>query len=285
MNLRSILVLPLLLSACSSPDDAGNVVAVATAPVPGASEKAANDGAPAADAGVAPSAAVIAEDVAYGSFEEHNLNGYMALPADAIDVPAVIMIHERWGLNDDVRAAARRLAGEGYAVLAIDLYGGATAESADQAEALMSAATVERDSVLDNIRQAHGYLDEFVLAPSIAALGWGMGGDWSLEAGIDLGDDLDAVIMFYGRLVNDESLLTRLGGQLLGIFAERDQTIPVRDVQRFRGQLRDLHKKAQVVIYPDVNRGFLSPAEAAFDHDSAEEAWRETLTFLDQALR
>jgi carboxymethylenebutenolidase len=234
---------------------------------------------------IEPAVPVVAQEVAYGAAEEHNLNGYMVLPADAVDVPAIIMIHEWWGLNDNIRAMARRLAGEGYAVLAIDLYAGQTAETPGDAEALMSAVMQDREAVLDNLRQAHAYLDEWVLAPSIAAIGWCLGGGWSLEAGIEFGDSIDAVVMFYGRVISDERLLEQLSAPLFGIFAANDQSIPAEDVRDFRSRLRDLGKAAQVVIYPDVDHAFANPSGQAYDHASAVAAWDETLEFLDEELR
>jgi carboxymethylenebutenolidase len=297
MRQRWVLVLSVALCACAPDDEAGtNPIAAAGEPAESAAVREAPDPgptdnpnrtAPVAEpiAEPAPAAALIAEDVVYGATEQHNLNGYMVLPGGAVDPPAVIMIHEWWGLNDDVRSMARRLAGEGYAVLAVDLFAGETADTPLRAENLMSSVSGERAAVLDNIRQAYRYLDEFVLSSRIGVLGAGLGGRWSLEAATELGEDVDAVVMFYGRIINDDNLLATISAPLLGIFAENDDSIPVRDVQRFRSLLRDLEKSAQVVIYPDVGHGFLNPSAGAFSPDSAEEAWREVVAFLDQSLR
>jgi carboxymethylenebutenolidase len=233
---------------------------------------------------IEPAVEVIAEEFTYGATDEHNLTGYMVLPADVVDAPAVIMIHEWWGLNDNIKAMARRLAGEGYAVLAIDLYAGETATTAAQAENLMSRVMSDREATLDNIRQAHNYLDEFARAPRIATLGWCLGGGWSLEAAIDLGEEIDAAVMYYGRVINDDDVLSQLDAPLLGIFAENDESIPVRDVQRFRSQLRDMGKPSTVLIYSDVEHAFANPSGNAYDQTAAEEAWAETLAFLNEQL-
>jgi carboxymethylenebutenolidase len=286
MRHRWVLGMSVALCACAPDDQAGTNE---TAAVGETAESVAVRSAPAPTDAPDPVAeqavALIAEDVAYGATEDHNLNGYMVLPADAVDPPAVIMIHEWWGLNDDVRGMARRLAGEGYAVLAIDLFAGETADTTARAESLMSSVSGERVAVLDNIGQAYRYLDEFVLSPRIGLLGAGLGGRWSLEAAIELSDGVDAVVMFYGRILNDDDLLATLAAPLLAIFAATDESIPVRDVQRFRSLLRDLGKSAQVFIYPDVRHGFLNPSARAFSPDSAEEAWGEVVAFLDQSLR
>lgn len=291
MRQRWVLAMGLALCACTPDDQAGmNPAAAVSEPAAPAAVREEPAPAPSDDvrltaADPKPAVALMAEDVAYGAAEDHNLNGYMVLPAGAVDPPAIILIHEWWGLNDDVRSMARRLAGEGYVVLAVDLFAGETADTPARAENLMSSVSGERAAVLANIGQAHRYLDEFVLSPRIAVLGAGLGGRWSLEAAVELGEDIDAVVMFYGRILNDSNLLAPLAAPLLGIFAENDDSVPVRDVQRFRGLLRDLDKSAQVLIYPDVGHGFLNPSARAFSGDSAEEAWSEVVAFLDQSLR
>ncbi|HUF73352.1 MAG TPA: dienelactone hydrolase family protein [Gammaproteobacteria bacterium] len=287
MKHRLIVALGLILVGCADADgpaaDAAGATGASgagTAAAPAAAEPA-----PTAITDIEPTVAVIAEEVAYGETEEQNLRGYMVLPADAVDVPGVIMIHEWWGLNDNIRAMARRLAGEGYAVLALDLYGGQTATSPAEAERLMAAVMRNRQATIENIRQAHRYLDEFVLAPRIAVLGWGLGGAWSLEAALDLRDRLDAVVMFYGDLVTNTALLANLEAPLLGIFAQHDESIPSRLALAFRDTLNELGKTARVEVYLTVDHAFANPAGSAYDHEAAVRSWTQALAFLDDRLR
>lgn len=284
MRQRLFIVLGLALVACAQDDDptaqSTDDFVAATAAEHEGDEPTAT---PITD--IAPRVEVIAEELVYGSTDDRNLTGYLVLPADAVDVPGIIMIHEWWGLNDNIQAMARRLAGEGYAVLAIDLYAGEIATTAARAENLMSTVMSDREATLDNIRQAHAYLDQFALAPRIATLGWCLGGGWSLEAALSLGEEVDAAVMFYGRVINDDDLLASLEAPLLGLFAEADESIPVSDVQQFRSRLRGLGKDAQVLIYSDVNHAFANPSGTAYNQAAAEEAWAETLAFLDERLR
>ena len=282
MRQRLVIVLGLILGACAEDNTTAGVDDFVEAT---ASEHADDSPAATAITDVEPAVDVIAEELVYGATDDHNLTGYMVLPADVVEAPGVIMIHEWWGLNDNIQAMARRLAGEGYAVLAIDLYGGETATTAAQAENLMSGVMSNRESTLDNIRQAYDYLDQWALAPRIATLGWCLGGGWSLEAAIDLGESVDAAVMFYGRVISEDEQLSNLDAPLLGIFAENDESIPVRDVQRFRSQLRDLDKESNVLIYSDVEHAFANPSGNAYNQDAAEQAWAETLVFLDAELR
>lgn len=282
MKQQVLAALVLALCACAPEEQAGTYDA-GGAPGRAAPAAAAPDE-PELITTIEPAVDVIAEEVAYGITEERNLVGYIVLPADAIDVPAVIMIHEWWGLNDDIRAIARRLGGEGYAVLAVDLFGGETASTSVEAESLVSAYLGDSEAVLDNIRQAYSYVDNFVLPTQIGVMGWALGGGWALEAAFDLGDGLDAVVNFYGRISTGPNLLAELDAPILGIFAENDESIPVRDVQRFRSVLRDLGKTEQVVIYPDVSHGFADPTRRVYNHAAAEQAWTEMLAFLDAYL-
>jgi len=275
-----------LAAACSSGDDpaGANTPAASAAIEATAAEHAGDTPVATLITDIEPATSVIAEELVYGQTEDRNLTGYFVLPADAVDAPGVIMIHEWWGLNDNIRAMARRLAGEGYAVLAIDLYNGVTATTPQEAQSLMTGLMAEREAAIDNIKQAYRYLDEFAFAPRIATLGWCLGGGWSLEAGLALGGDLDAVVMFYGQVINDDTLLASLRSPLLGIFAERDQSIPVGDVTEFRRRLRDLGKIADVVIYSDVDHAFANPSGTAYNHEAAIKAWDEALAFLDRRL-
>lgn len=229
---------------------------------------------------------VLEQNFVYGSTEDENLVGFFAAPEDITEpLPGIILIHGPHGLDENTRILARRLAGEGYAVLAVDLYGGIVAETDDDARVLMGHLEGDRQATLDNIRQAYDYLDRFALAPRIATLGVYLGGEWSLEAGLELADQIDAVVIYYGAVTADESRLAGLRAPVLGVFAEHDEFVPVHDVQGFRNTLRDLGKEAEVLIYPDAARGFAEPGGPAFDAEAAADAWQKTLEFLSAELR
>ena len=102
-----------------------------------------------------------------------NLTGFLAMPADAAEpLPGLVIIHEWWGLNENIKAMTRRLAAEGYVALAVDLYGGRTAEDTGAAQALMSEIVTEPDAVRANLRQAYEYLDRYAFAPRGEDVWW-----------------------------------------------------------------------------------------------------------------
>lgn len=232
-----------------------------------------------------PARPVLEQSLAYGEAEHNNLVGYLAMPGDAAEpLPGLIVVHEWWGLNENIKAMARRLAGEGYVVLAVDLYDGEVAEAPAAAQALMTRTLSEPEAALDNIRQAHEYLDRYAFAPTVGVIGWCLGGGLALQSALNLPEQIDATVMYYGTVVTDESLLEPLEAPLLGLFGANDSSIPVRDVQRFRSTLRDLGKDAEVLIYSDVGHAFANPSGGTYDAGTAREAWDKTLEFLDAHL-
>jgi carboxymethylenebutenolidase len=229
---------------------------------------------------------LLEQDIPYGEGADGNLVGFLAVPEDAAEpLPGIIVLHEWWGLNDPVREVARRLAREGYIVLATDFYGGRTAESVADAQELMRELVADPDGVRDNIRQAVEYLERYALAPRVGSIGWDMGGRWSLQTGIMMPDDLDALVMFYGAVETDEAALDALGMPMLALFGEQDGSIPLRSVQEFRNVLNQLGKEAEVRIYSGVDHGFFFPGSPTYSPIAADDAWNRTIALFDAALK
>ncbi len=234
---------------------------------------------------IAPTRDVISERLAYAEVNDELVYGYFVFPSDMVDpYAAIIVVHEWWGLNDDVRAMADRLAGEGYIVLAIDLYTGSSATSPEAARQLMLGATESRDSLDNNIRQAYDFVTTTAGAPRVASLGWDFGGDWALQTAMLLRDDIDAAVVYYGPVTDDEQELGLIDAPILALFGADDRTIRVESVQRFEASLERLRKDYTVHIYPDAGHGFASPGDNSYDEDIAEDAWQKTLEFLQLHL-
>ena len=242
--------------------------------------------APPAAAEGAPAVAVLEQTLAYGEAARTNLVGYLAMPRDAAEpLPGVIVIHEWWGLDDNIKAMTRKLAGEGYVALAVDLYGGRTAETPDAAQALMGELYADPDAARSNLRQAYDYLEKYAFAPRIASIGWDLGGGWSLQMALLYPNQLDAMVMYYGQVLNERDRLAPLNVPVLGFFAAEDESIPVRDVQEFRSQLMDLGKVSEVLIVPRVNHAFANPRGRNYNEEAANETWNATLAFLERHLK
>jgi carboxymethylenebutenolidase len=274
-----------LLSGCgASEPPAGSVEQAAVAATAAEHQHDAPVPTPAAQA--EPKVPVLEQDLAYGEGQRSNLVGYLAMPQDAAEpLPGIIVIHEWWGLNENIKAMTRRLAGEGYVVLAVDLYGGARAETPEAAQALMTALVADPEAARRNLGQAYDYLEKYALAPRIASLGWCLGGGWSLQTALLYPDTLDAMVMYYGQVLTDRARLAPLNVPILGFFGADDESIPVRDVREFRTALNQLGKNAQVLIVPQADHAFANPSGGNYNEPAANEAWDTTLKFLERHLK
>jgi carboxymethylenebutenolidase len=287
-HLVTIAAAVLAAAACSkstpSPEAKPPSAASAARPKPAAQARDGQTASPAAEA--APKAPLLEQEVAYGEAQRRNLVGFLAMPGDAAEpLPGLIVIHEWWGLNDNIKAMTRKLASEGYVALAVDLYGGATAGTPEKARTLMAAVVGDPDAARANLKQAYDYLDKYALAPRIGSVGWSLGGGWSLQTALMLPDHLRAMVMYYGQISGSDSQLSTLGMPVLGFFAGLDESLPIRDVQRFRSTLLKLGKPAEIIIYPKAQAGFANPDGGAYDETAATESWQKTLTFLAENLK
>lgn len=208
---------------------------------------------------------------------------YLALPkTGAAPFPAVLVIHEWWGLNDHVKHWCDRLAGEGYAALAVDLYRGKVATTAADAQAAMKAVDAER--ALATLRAAFDWLgtDGRVKATKRGCVGWCFGGAWSLQLAI-AEPKLDACVLYYGRLVEDPEQLAKIAAPVLGVFGTRDQSIPEARVAAFETAMQKAGKDVKVLRY-DAEHAFANPSGAKYDERNAAAAWAEVRTFLQAKL-
>ena len=240
----------------------------------------------AVELGKVPPQPVLSEEVAYGRIEGEPLTGYLAYPESAHGgMPGVMLFHEWWGLNDNIRAMADKLAAQGYVVLALDLYDGKVAADPAQAREYMQSAMANRDRLNANIQQAWKFMDEEIGALSVAAMGWCLGGSMAFNAALLYPQSLDAVVVYYGHVTDtSREQLATLKMPILGLFGAADRGIPVEGVKRFRDTLDELGKDATIIIYEGAGHAFANPTGERYDPDAAEDAWERTLKFLDRTL-
>jgi carboxymethylenebutenolidase len=270
----------LLAAACSPSAPEPKAATAPSAPKPAANAENA------APVEAAPKTPLLEQEVAYGEAQKRNLVGFLAMPGDAAEpLPGVIVIHEWWGLNDNIKAMTRKLASEGYVALAVDLYGGATADTPEKARPLMAGLVGDPDGVRANLKQAYDYLAKYAFAPRIGSIGWSLGGGWSLQTALMLPDKLQAMVMYYGPISGSDSELATLEMPVLGFFAGLDESVPVRDVQKFRSTLLKAGKPAEIIIFPKAQAGFATPGGATYDQQAATESWQKTLSFLAENLK
>jgi carboxymethylenebutenolidase len=224
-------------------------------------------------------------------------SGYLVYPTTTTDnnimattgqqqqkLPAVVMIHEWWGLNDNIKDMANELASEGYVVLAADLFNGEVATETNRARELSSSVRDNPEQAITNLQSAVQYLASLpnVNSSRIASLGWCFGGGQSLQLALNSEQNpLAATVIYYGNLVNDTNELSKIKWPVLGIFGDQDQSIPVKSVNAFEQALNKTGVTNEIYIYPGVGHAFANPSDNYAPKEAAD-AWKKTLAFLNK---
>ncbi|MBP5859060.1 dienelactone hydrolase family protein [Marivibrio halodurans] len=237
-----------------------------------------------ADPTLARAAAAGLEDVSLTLSDGTEVGASLAMPEGASQeapVPSIILIHEWWGLNDQIKAVAAELAKEGYAALAIDLMNGKVATTADKATRQMKAvdedeATATCAAWIDWLRAKAETTDK------LGTVGWCFGGGWSLNA--SLAAPVDGTVIYYGRVNKEASELAALQGPVLGHFATQDKYIDEPMVSGFVEAMEEAGKSLTVYWY-EADHAFANPTGARYDEADARLAWGRTTSFFTQTLR
>lgn len=211
-----------------------------------------------------------------------NSNGYLAKPVADGDYPGVIMIHEWWGLNGNIKEMAEKLASHGYVVFAVDLYDGQVGTTADEARQLRSS--FDQSQWTNNMKTAVSYLEENHSPSSLGSIGWCFGGGQSLNLALN-NENMDATVIYYGQLVTDTEELSKINWPILGIFAELDSGIPPETVNEFESALNEVKIENNITIYPGVNHAFANPSGDRYAPAESRDAWQKTLRFFEDNLR
>ena len=225
-------------------------------------------------------AAASLETVTIKTAGGRSVSGALALPAQT-PAGGVMVVHEWWGLNDQIKSVAAELANNGFVAIAIDLYGGQVASDQAGAQALMggvqdAAATDTVTAWLDHLygmKEVNG---------KVATLGFCFGGGWSLNA--SLAHPVDATVIYYGRVDKPASELKKLKGPVLGHFAGKDGFINPPMVDGFEAAMKEAGKKAEIYRYADANHAFANPTGQNYVKEDARVAWDRTVAFLKANL-
>ncbi len=213
------------------------------------------------------------------------LTAYLAEPAAAGKHPALVLIHEWWGLNDQIRDEARRFAGEGYVALAVDLYRGKVAATPDEAHELMRA--LSQDQAIGDLQAAFDYLASRpdVNPAKIGSVGWCMGGGYSLLLA-ENEPKLAACAVNYGAMPTDPAIIKRIQAPVLGNFGGQDRGLTPEKVRAFEAAMKDAGKQIDVKIYPDAGHAFENPNnKTGYRADDAKDAWDRMVRFFGGTLK
>jgi carboxymethylenebutenolidase len=233
--------------------------------------------------------------------ESSNELGFLAEPEDAPS-PGVVLIHDVWGLSDHTRDLSRRLAAEGFAVLALDLYRRESEVKIENPGAWMRA--LSDPQVIDDVQAG---IDQLRAGPSagrkVGVIGFCMGGMYALMAACSC-RDLAASVPFYGLLSHRHGILHDEAGldparkprepleyapslrcPLLAFFGDRDEFVPLDDVRQLEARLAQAQPPSEVVVVPDVGHAFLNDTRPdAYRPAEARAAWERSVAFLRRHL-
>ncbi|MCC6643645.1 dienelactone hydrolase family protein [Candidatus Peregrinibacteria bacterium] len=209
------------------------------------------------------------------------IKGLYATPTAPGNYPGIVIMHEWWGLNDNIKDMARQLAKEGYRVVAVDLYHGEVATTSERANELRTA--LKQDEANKNMQDAIKFLQDQGIT-KIASLGWCFGGGQSLQLALS-GQKLDATVIYYGQLTSDEEQLNKIQWPVLGIFGAKDTSITPEQVGGFETALNNLSIKNEIHIYPDVGHAFANPSGQNYAPEATKDAWEKTMAFLKTNLQ
>jgi carboxymethylenebutenolidase len=215
---------------------------------------------------------------------KETISGFLAVPDKPGQYPALVVIHEWWGLNDWVKEQTEKLADQGYVALAVDLYRGKTATDASEAHELMRG--LPQDRAIRDMLAAYAYLAtrKDVKSDKIGSIGWCMGGGLSLQLAIHQ-PRLAACVVNYGSLPTDPNDIQQIGAPVLGNFGADDRGITPADVAAFDKTMKGMNRRIDVKIYPGAGHAFENPNNTnGYRPEAAADAWARTIAFLHKAL-
>lgn len=208
-----------------------------------------------------------------------SVSAALAVPAKK-PAGAVMLVHEWWGLNDQIKSVAAELANQGYLALAIDLYGGKVAAKPEDAEKYMKGVVVEEAR-----ETMSTWVDWLLKHPDgngkVAVIGWCFGGGMALQASLDR--PTNGTVVYYGNVARTADELKSLKGPVLGQFANQDQWINPAMVDGFEASMKQAGKVLEVHRY-DANHAFANPTGQNYDAEDARKAWDQTMAFLKLVL-
>ncbi|MGH9799692.1 MAG: dienelactone hydrolase family protein, partial [Blastocatellia bacterium] len=210
------------------------------------------------------------------------VNAFIAKPEGVEKSPAVIVVHEWWGLNPHIEDIAQRYAREGFIAVAADLYNGVTTKDSKEAGSLMSALKPE-----DGIESLKIVLDSLRANPEVTCVGvtgFCMGGTFALLLACHA--KVEASAPFYGDVPVDTTVIGKLGCPVLFIGGEKDQWITVEKMNRLDTALKQYSKPGEVRIYPGADHAFFNDTRPeVYSKTDAEDAWKTVIEFFNKHLR
>jgi len=212
---------------------------------------------------------------------------YLARPPKQKIAPAVLVIHEVFGLNDHIKNVADRIAHEGYVALAPNFFVRANLtppkDASDMTALRKAVSSIPTDAAIKDMQAGLDYLKaDKGVKPKLASIGFCMGGGFSYQIATHT-KDLAGAVIFYGRTPIE--LVPQVSCPLLASFGALDTGIPAEQVQAWVDALKKAGKSVDAKIYPNAKHGFFNDTRPeAYNADAAADAWQRVLKFFHERL-
>ncbi|SEN27179.1 carboxymethylenebutenolidase [Sphingomonas gellani] len=210
------------------------------------------------------------------------LPAYVARPNKAGRHPAVIVVNEIFGVHDYIKDICRRLAGLGYVAVAPQFFyrsGVNLPALTDRQQIMAVVSQASPDQVDGDVRAASVWLKgrPFANPARIGITGFCWGGQVVWRAAM-VDPDIRAGVAWYGQLKDVVDRAGELKAPVLGLYAGKDQGIPLSDVERMRAALKAVGRKgSDIRVYPGASHGFHADYRASYDQAAATDGWSRML--------
>lgn len=206
------------------------------------------------------------------------------------NLPALVVVQEWWGVNEDIRQRTEEFAAKGYFAVAVDLYDGKVTDKPEEAAELKGKLT--DPAALTRMKTAVNYLtakanDKIVDEKKIGVVGWCMGGTQALNLAAN-DPRIDAVAVFYpGSPLSDPKKLKNIKGPVFGVFGKTDKNPSPEQVDKLAKALEEAGVKHTFHSFEGVGHAFASKAAqktGMYNEEKAQQAWKEFYTWLETTL-
>ena len=230
--------------------------------------------------------ALAAEQTVSFKSGDETVDGFLVSPEGKGPFPAVLVIHEWWGLDGWVKDQARALGKEGYVALAVDLYRGKVTNKQEEAHQLMMGTP--RDRALRDLKAGFNYLASRpdVRKDRIGVMGWCMGGMYALALASEE-PRLAAAVAYYGAPPTDAAAIAKIQASVLGNYGAEDKGPSPEQVRAFEAAMKKAGKTVDVKIYPGAGHAFANPNNpwGGYREAAAKDAWSRTVAFFAKYLK
>jgi carboxymethylenebutenolidase len=228
---------------------------------------------------------------------DKDLRGYFVSPVSSgTPAPAIIVLMEAFGLNDNIKGACDRLAASGYAALAPDFYGGQVFAYKDIQAAIAKLKTLDDGVVMAQFGKGLDFLrqQKNVVQKGVGVTGFCMGGRYTFLANSVHAQQIKAAVSFYGGgiaatddVAGRQSLLDRVKAMqapIMFMYGSEDSYIMAEEHARIASALSQAKKRYAVNVFPGAGHGFMSDRRDSYNPAAASEAWDMTMAFFDRHL-